>query len=73
MKRKNAAKLKKGDKIYVQTTYYTGKVKLIKPPRCENGNIWLSGVGSGGMLVGCAPRFAKFKKPVIGNNAAGVS
>ena len=64
MKKKNAVKLQKGDKIYVQTTHYTGKIRLIEPALVGgNGTIWLSGVGSRGMLVGCAPRFASFRKP----------
>ena len=63
MKKKKALGLKVGDKIYVQATHYTGKVKLIEPPLiCGDGNMWLSGIGAEGLLVGCAPRFAKLMK-----------
>jgi hypothetical protein len=65
MKKNDAVKLKKGDKVFVRATHYTGKIKLNEPPYiCVNGYFWLSGVGSEGQLVGCAPRFACFRKQV---------
>jgi hypothetical protein len=65
MKKKDALKLKKGDRVFVRATHYTGKIKLNRTPyRCVNGNFWLSGIGSAGQLVGCAPRFASFMRQV---------